>query len=172
MSTNTGRFNRVTRLGSSLTNESGATTLEFTFFITSFLIILFFFIELCRVIFISAALDLAVAQSGRAASFDSNAAVNYTAVFKKSLAENSRLWPFLGNDDDIEIKPIKYCVDVQQLIDDTCSSTQSPSGSVLAIYSIQYAYSPVLAKLLLMSNFNNSMLKREVIYVQQYELVQ
>lgn len=171
MSMNTGRFNQLTKLGSCLTKESGATTIEFTFFITSFLIILFFFIELCRVIFISSALDLAVAQSGRAASFDSNAAVNYATVFKKSLAENSKLWPFLGNDNDIEIKPIKYCLDVQQLIDNTCSSTQSPSGSALAIYSIRYAYSPVLAKLLLMSNFNNSMLNREVIYVQQYELV-
>lgn len=171
----TGSYNYFRRVGLKvrdyLSNNSGATTLEFTFFITSFLVMLFFFLELCRVIFISAALDLAVAESGRAASFDSQASVNYRDSFTNSLKKNSSLWPYLGNDNDITIKDVRYCLDVEQLVNNTCSAAQTPKGSTLAIYSIEYNYNPVLANVFMMDTFKKSMLQRDVVYVQQYELV-
>jgi tight adherence protein E len=152
-------------------SDSGAISLEFALLIGPFLLLVFLFLEICRVIFISAALDLAVAESGRSASFDSSTATNYRASFIHSLENNSQLWPWLGNSDDIDIEDVLYCRNVEELVANSCCASTPASGAKLAVYSIKYHYNPVLAQLFLLSSFKASLLSRKVVYVQHYELV-
>ncbi|KGA48793.1 putative tight adherance operon protein [Yersinia frederiksenii] len=151
-------------------SDSGAISLEFALLIGPFLLLVFLFLEICRVIFISAALDLAVAESGREASFDSRASINYRTSFIHSLENNSQLWPWLGNSDAITIEDVLYCRTVEELVANNCLASTPASGAKLAVYSIKYQYSPVLAQLFFLSSFKDSLLSRKVVYVQHYEL--
>ncbi|MDA5483270.1 TadE/TadG family type IV pilus assembly protein [Yersinia intermedia] len=151
-------------------SDSGATSLEFALLIGPFLLLIFLFLEICRVIFISAALDLAVAESGREASFDSRSSVNYRTSFIHSLEKNSQLWPWLGSSDAIIIGDVLYCRTVDELVASNCRASTAASGAKLAIYSIKYQYNPVLTQLFFLSSFKDSLLSRKVVYVQHYEL--
>lgn len=154
----------------SIKDERGAITLEFTLLISFFLILTFYFIELCRIIFLSAAIDLAVAEAGRSASFDGSSVGNYKRSFISSLNENIRLWPFLSSNDTIDVDNVLYCGTVSDLVNDACSETWSSGSAKIAVYRVRYSYHPVLTSLIFLDNFSVSMLSRTVAYVQYYDL--
>lgn len=151
-------------------DEKGAITLEFSLLVSLFVSLTFFFIELCRIIFLSSALDLAVTEAGRSASFDSRSVGNYKQSFIASLNNNIKLWSFIGSDDAIDVDDVLYCADVSELVNGTCHVSWDSGSAKIALYRVKYRYNPTLSSLLLLDNFSKTMLSRSVAYVQYYDL--
>ncbi|WP_080660659.1 TadE/TadG family type IV pilus assembly protein [Serratia fonticola] len=143
--------------------EQGAVAVEISLIFFPFIFIILFMFEICRVIYISSALDLAVAEASRYAAISQISEVGYQKVFIDKLNKDIPLMPLLTADKNIYVN-VNYCSTIEDVIINNCDSISNEKP--LAIYTVGYNYT------LLFDTFEmatlNSYLQRSVIYVQEY----
>lgn len=146
-------------------NNDGSATIEFSLVLIPFLSSLLFIMELCRVMYLSAAIDLVVAESGRYVSLEPSV-TDYTGRFNRMLNDNIVLWPLLSSGQPVYVS-VYHCEKVLDLIDKggRCSSDDTSSKKVLAVYSIAYKYKPLF--FIFSKGHFDSLLSRDVIFVQE-----
>ena len=156
----------------SVSREQGSITLEFSFIFIVFVFLVFLIFEVCRYLYISASVDLTLAEAARITSRTENNA-DYSALFTRNVKEQSALLSMFIDPRDFTLK-ITYCSSVSRAMTGNCSTGNS-SKFPLAVYSASYRYQPLLFAFdnnssvkQLLTSLNNS-LNRRLVYVQEYE---
>ncbi|VTR57431.1 Flp pilus assembly protein TadG [Serratia fonticola] len=113
--------------------EQGAVAVEISLIFFPFIFIILFMFEICRVIYISSALDLAVAEASRYAAISQISEVGYQKVFIDKLNKDIPLMPLLTADKNIYVN-VNYCSTIEDVIINNCDSISNEKTSCY-IYS-------------------------------------
>lgn len=148
-------------------DRTGAATIEFALTVIIFIFLVFFVAEMARMAYISSALDLAISESAKdAKNAKGSQSTDYQARFNERLLnQGGSLWGFVSQSDVTEVS-ITYSDSLQAMIDNGGQSGSAENQS-LARYQVQYRYHPMFFPF--PKDWANSLFKREVIFVQEYE---
>lgn len=147
-------------------SSSGNAALEFSLLFIPFVMAFLFLAELCRVIYISSALDLILAESSYSTSLRQPGS-DYSAYFKKAFNERLAVWPLLTKNIVMHVST-QYCYGITALIKNGkhCSSTHSV-GMPLALYHVNVGYQPLFFQ------FPTLMVeqrwRRKIVFVQEFQ---
>ncbi|WP_367272951.1 TadE/TadG family type IV pilus assembly protein [Candidatus Symbiopectobacterium sp.] len=147
-------------------SSSGSSALEFSLLFIPFVMAFLFLAELCRVVYISSALDLILAESSYRTSLrqpDSD----YHAYFTKALKKRLGVWPLFSRNIEVHVSA-RYCDDVTALIENVkyCSSIHA-TGKPLALYHVNINYQPLF--FLFPTVMVEQQWKRKVAFVQEFQ---
>lgn len=150
------------------TKQNGIISIEFVAAVPILFILLLFFLEMCRMISLCAAIDLALAESGRYTARASISDRQYRQQFMQDLRNrtNSLFNYFLPSaydgDKGINVN-VTYCASLQDIINNNCNDNRTLK---LAIYNINYDYKPLF--LSLPNSIKNKIsFHRKIVYVQE-----
>ncbi|UHO32184.1 pilus assembly protein [Citrobacter rodentium NBRC 105723 = DSM 16636] len=146
-------------------DERGAVAVELALVFFPLMFMIFLLFELCRVTYISSALNLATAEASRYAAVAKISDKDYERIFREKLQNDVPLWPSLTKDTNLTIS-VKYCDTLNDIITDNCDS-QSYEQKPLAVYHVGYAYSSIVP--FVPDLITESYLQRTTIYVQEYQ---
>ena len=144
--------------------DRGATAVEFSLVFIPFFASLLFIAEMCRVVYISSAIDLILAESAQMASL-TTAAENYEPYFNAELNRRMKTWPLLSRNLET-VMTIRYCSGIEQAIAEQCSASNR-EGSPLALYHVQTAYQPMF--FIFPTPLLNGELSRTVLLIQEFQ---
>ncbi|AKJ41127.1 TadE/TadG family type IV pilus assembly protein [Pragia fontium] len=147
-------------------HREGVASIEFAMAFFGFFVMILFVAEIARLSYMSAVVDLAVSEAAKEAKnakqADSSA---YQARFQTRLvSEGGRLWRFLSKEDAIKIQ-VNFANSISDLLSNNYSA--SAKNSPLARYHLQYDYHPMFFPF--PGVWADTLLNREVIFVQEYE---
>ncbi|MDC5707543.1 pilus assembly protein [Vibrio europaeus] len=167
-----------------LRKQRGVASIEFGLGFMAFFLMIMLWAEMGYLAYVSSANDLAIAEASRSAKTTNMAAsrgsqqTQFMTEFKRIIREQAGV---LGNiiDPDRYKLTVHYFASIEELgqhngaIDDTCSQNESqseaecgnPTDSALAIYRVEYDYTPMLAFFMQ----GSSSLTREVVVIQEFE---
>ncbi len=140
--------------------QRGAVMIEFVMTSLVFLLMLFLLMEVARLSYISAVLNLSITEAAKSAknSQNINGEAAYNAVFKHNLAaaqqSQNRLWNFLAEEHTLRTT-VTFIGTRVGLADNQ-----------LARYKLEYPYEPKFFPL--PANWVAKLLKKEVIFVQEH----
>lgn len=144
--------------------EKGSVAVEISLIFIPLIFIILLIFELCRIVYISSSLDLAVAEASRYAAISTMTEENYQTVFYDKLNKDIPLWPLLTKDENIYVD-VNYCSTINDIIADNCNNIADQKS--LAIYKVGYNYTLLFS--ILPTGSLNSYLQRTVVYVQEYQ---
>lgn len=144
--------------------EKGAISVEISLIFIPLIFIILLIFELCRIVYISSALDLAVAEASRYAAISTMTEEDYQAVFYSKLNKDIPLWPLLTRDENLYID-VSYYNTINDVITNNCDKNAEQKS--LALYNVGYNYTLLFSFMPTASL--NSYLKRTVVYVQEYQ---
>lgn len=149
-----------------LSSNAGSSAVEFSLVFIPFFMAMLFLAELCRIVFISSALDFILTESGYRASLRSPGS-DCNAFFTKALNERLDVWPLFTKKITLGLS-ILYCDDVTALVDNSkrCSSTNA-TGKPLALYNVSVNYQPLFFTF--PPSVIESRLNRKVAFVQEFQ---
>lgn len=149
-----------------LLGERGVVAIEFAMVFLPFILSILFIAEMCRVVYLSSALDLILAESGQVASI-SLAPENYKKYFTKELNERMEHWPLLSRSVDVDLS-ILYCDSIATIVHDTggCSLT-SALNKPLALYKVSIDYQPLF--FIFPRDITVRELSRRIAFVQEFQ---
>ncbi|OOF54425.1 protein TadE [Rodentibacter genomosp. 2] len=175
-----------------LSNIKGISTVEFSFTVAFYFLVVTLILEFCRLTIVTSYWDLAIAESVRIAKNENaNSMGNYEEVFRKALEEQRKLQGestigYLAqvqkSDFDISVKYVdcdagRSCVSA--LLDEKFRQPKigkdgeliSPNGrdATLARYSLSYDYEFLVLLPFFPKSWTKSLLNREFVVVQEYE---
>ncbi|RWR03299.1 pilus assembly protein TadE [[Pantoea] beijingensis] len=158
------------RLSKNFTQDQrGVATVEFALLAVVFFMILFFTAEISRVAYVSSVIDLALSESAKSAknehAISKDGTTDSSRFQQRLLQDGGRLWGFLRNNDMVNIE-ITYADSVAEMI---ASGGHQGNGTnqALARYHLIYQYKAMFFPF--PKSWVNSLLNREVIFVQEYE---
>lgn len=150
------------------TKQNGIISIEFVAAVPILIILLLFFLEMCRMISLCAAIDLALAESGRYTARASITDRQYKQQFiwdlqnRKTSLFNYFLPSAYDSNKGIDVN-VTYCATLQDIIKNNCNDN---STLKLAIYNINYNYKPLF--LSLPNSIKNKIsFHRKIVYVQE-----
>ncbi|TDQ57631.1 tight adherence protein E [Mesocricetibacter intestinalis] len=166
-----------------LRQPQGVSTVEFTLTIGIFFTVVFIIFELSRFAVISAYWDLAVTESVRMVKNQRAPNNDYAALFEKTLLEQRRnlengTIALLGEKRNSLKVDVKYADTVADLANENFRQPRivkgqqvPPSGrnASLALYTLEYGYSPLIPLPFLPRSWTNHLLERKIVMVQEYE---
>lgn len=146
--------------------REGVAAIEFSMAFFGFFIMVMFVAEIVRLAYISSAVDLAVSESAKEAkNAQLQSASNYETRFRSRMTnEGGRLWRFLANSQSVQVQ-VQFANSVTDLLNDNYSAVSD--NRPLARYQVAYDYKPMFFPFPGM--WAKTLLKREVIFVQEYE---
>ncbi|MCL6268520.1 pilus assembly protein [Sansalvadorimonas sp. 2012CJ34-2] len=152
--------------------ERGVVAIEFAIGALAFFMMIFYWIEVSYMGFVSATVDFSVAEASRVArtaEYD-----DYRQIFRKTIKGADSVWSSLIDESKFDVD-VRYFKDIGSLngcdTDFTagaCDGAGSPENQPLAVYRVSYPYQPIFAQLLF-ENTGAMNISREVITVQEYE---
>lgn len=147
-------------------SNSGSTTIELSLIFIPFIMAMLFLVELCRVVYISSALDLILAESGYRTSLRSSES-DYKAFFTKELNNRLEAWPLFSKKIKLNFS-MRYCDNVGTLVDNNshCSSTNSVRKP-LVLYNVSVNYLPLF--FIFPHNVIDRQLNKKAVFVQEYQ---
>lgn len=166
---NNGFFSRTKKI---FAKEQGSVVVEFSFIFPIFIFLVVFVFEICRYLFISAAIDATLSSAARTSSSQASSVVNYNVIFRNIIRKESALWGgFI--DPSLLSTSVRFCSTVDLAILGSCSSSNS-TDRILAYYKVEYNYQPYLFNGAIPGTEDliaalRSSLSRQMIYVQEYE---
>lgn len=174
MSKKTGNVSLMPEMNSMLlglrNKQRGALSIEFAFVVIAIITIFFFVVEMCRIIYISSAMDVSVSEASRYSSMENGQSVNYSEIFGERLNKDVPLWPLLTSSNRLSVE-VAYCNTIQDATyyvsgvnRNGCNSVDS--NTPLAIYTVTYNYELIFPT---MFSVLQKALVRNVIYVQEYQ---
>lgn len=150
------------------TKQNGTISIEFVATVPILIILILFFLEMCRMISLCAAIDLALAESGRYTARASISDHQYKQQFISDLKKrNKSLFNYFlpsayDGDKGIDVN-VTYCASLQDIINNNCNDN---STLKLAIYNINYNYKPLF--LSLPNSIKNKIsFHRKIVYIQE-----
>ncbi|EBS6151965.1 pilus assembly protein [Salmonella enterica subsp. enterica serovar Chester] len=148
-----------------ISSNSGAASIEFSLILIPFLASILFIMELCRIMYLTAAIDLVLAESGRYISLEPSV-IDYAQNFNKMLNDNIVLWPLLASGQSVDVS-VYHCEKVSDLsnIASSCTMDDTTGKKILAMYSVNYQYKPLF--FIFSAGFFDSLLSRKLIYIQE-----
>ncbi|QCT20894.1 pilus assembly protein [Jejubacter calystegiae] len=148
-------------------DQTGVASIEFSLSIIAFVILLFFIAEIARMSYISAVLDLALSEASKSAKNASTFDSSYQTRFRQRFVSNGgHLWDFLTKNNEVELR-VYFSDSVGDMIRNGGSSSANSRNMALARYQVHYRYQPMFFPF--PGFWANSLLYREVIFVQEYE---
>lgn len=149
-----------------LLGERGVVAVEFAMVFLPFILSILFIAEMCRVVYLSSALDLILAESGQVASI-SAAPENYKRYFAKELNDRMEHWPLLSRSVDIDLS-ILYCDSIATVVHNLsgCSSSNA-LNKPLALYQVSIDYQPLF--FIFPREFTIPELSRSITFVQEFQ---
>ena len=153
--------------------QAGTVAIETAIGMFFFLILVFFWCEVSYMGYVSATLDYAIAEAGRAAR--TTPSIDYRTVFRQTLRNKSSLWAPVIQMNKLTLKTFYYD-SIKDLVTEHCpkgkktfcrAKTKSKNAAI-AIYQIQYPYQPFFATLF-SRNALRTTLSREIIAIQEHE---
>ncbi len=146
-------------------DNSGAASVEFSVVLIPFLASLLFIMELCRILYLTAAVDLVLAESARYISLEPSS-TDYSLSFNQMLNDNIVLWPLLASDQPVNVS-VSHCEKITDLRNMAikCTTDDVDGKKVLAVYSLTYHYKPLF--FLFSYGKFDSLLSRKVVFIQE-----
>ncbi|AMO55932.1 TadE/TadG family type IV pilus assembly protein [Endozoicomonas montiporae] len=153
--------------------QQGVVAIETALGLFGFLLMIFYWMEVSYMGFVSALMDYTVSEVSREAR-TGNHQGNYQAVVERAVFNSTdSLWMQFLDTSKITVS-VRFFKGVDQLAEDDCElvAGDCPSGaprwSPIAVYQVSYPYQPL--SFALFSEPNHSMrISREVIAIQEYE---
>lgn len=147
-------------------SSMGSTAIEFSFIFIPFIMAMLFFTELCRIVYISSALDLILAESGYRASLNTSKS-GYKEIFFDDLHDRLVEWPLFSKGITLNLSML-HCDSVTMLVDERgkCSST-NVKGKPLALYNVNVNYQPLF--FMFPIKMVERKLSRKVVFVQEFQ---
>lgn len=152
--------------------QRGVVSIEVALGLLSFLMMIFYWMEVSYMGFVSAVVDYTVTEVSREARTGDHKG-QYSDVVNRLINEGTdSLWVHFLDTSKITVS-VRYFSGVQQLEDDDCRSAADVclSGearwSPIAVYQVSYPYQPLVLSLLL--DTDAVRISREVIAIQEYE---
>lgn len=162
----------IRRLKQSVSGEHGSISLEFSFIFVVFIFFIFLIFEVCRYMYITASVDLTLAEAARISSRTENI-TDYNALFSQNVKEQSALLSMFITPEDFTLK-VMYCSSISHAMTGNCT-TGNGGKYPLAVYIAGYRYRPLLFSFdsadstnKLVASLNNP-LTRRLVYVQEYQ---
>lgn len=148
--------------------HKGVATVEFALVMIPFFMLVLFTMELSRVIYLYATIDLSLSEASQRSAYSGSrdTSTDYVQAFKAAFKDNVQKAPLLTDSDTADIT-IQYCTDIEQIINDGCSSDAASRNRPLAVYSVVYHYEPVF--FIFPEKMVKKSLTRNLVYVQEYE---
>lgn len=146
-------------------SNKGTASIEFSLVLIPFLVSILFIMELCRVMYLTAAIDLALAESARYTSLEPSV-THYEQNFNKMLNDNIVLWPLLSSGQSVDAT-VRHCEKISDLRNtaSNCTIDDASRKKMLAIYSLTYHYKPLF--FIFNDGHFDSLFTRKVIYIQE-----
>lgn len=146
--------------------QQGVATIEFSLTVIVFIFMVLFVAETARLAYVSSVIDLAVSEAAKEAkNAPSGLDGGYRGRFEKRLtAQGGALWGFLTQADAVDIT-IAFAQSIDSMI--TTGGSSHFTKRPLARYKLAYRYHPMFFPF--PGFWANSLLTREVIFVQEYE---
>ena len=153
--------------------QKGVVAIETALGLFSFLLMIFFWMEVSYMGFVSALMDYSVTEAGRSAK--ASPSDNYNTLFKNIVRDADSLWGSFVDVNTIEFET-KYYQTVGALADETCeddgetpfcNATEEVENSPIAVYRVSYPYQPLFLSLFV--DTDEMTISREVITIQEYE---
>lgn len=145
---------------------TGSVAIEFSMVFIPFIISILFIAELCRVVYLSSALDLMLAESGHVASITTSPE-KYNTYFTEELNKRMTRWPLISRPAVVSVS-ILYCDNLSYLATEQnrCSTTISVDKP-LALYQLTVNYQPLF--FIFPRTMTERELKRRVVFVQEFQ---
>ncbi|HHG8774040.1 TPA: TadE/TadG family type IV pilus assembly protein [Raoultella planticola] len=144
--------------------EQGVAAIEFSMVFIPFIISILFIAEMCRVVFISSALDLIIAESGHIAAI-TRVPENYQHYFNDEINKRMADWPLISRDVHVELS-VAWCDDISAVIRHACTATDARSKP-LAFYQVTTDYQPLFFFFPSQSIIRE--LSRKILLVQEFQ---
>ena len=162
---------------SSPKNQKGSMVVETAMGMVGFLMMIFYWVEVSYMGFVSSLVDYAVAEASREAR--TGPSDDYLVEFKKILDDTDSIWAQFMKAENFNPPKTYYYKSVNALTAENCdgsdsdcipelNSTEKPLNSPIAVYQVSYRYQPLSASLFLDPDTALN-ISREVITVQEYE---
>lgn len=145
--------------------QRGVVAIETALGMFAFLLMIFYWMEVSYMGFVSALVDYSVTEAGRSAKASER--VDYKKIFEAAIKNTNSLWGSFIDVDDLGVET-KYCKTVDDLAREACNGAKTKSP--IAIYRVSYDYQPLFLSLFMGQKEANAMkISREVITIQEYE---
>ncbi|MGY3570028.1 TadE/TadG family type IV pilus assembly protein [Vibrio paucivorans] len=168
------RINRYTQARTkrpSRRKQKGLATIEFVMGFMAFWLMCMAWVEMSYLSYVSAIGDLSVSEAARQAKKSEQ---NYQQVFHNTIHDSDSLWTSLVSESNFRLS-VQFLKDIEALkaYEEACEGDEDqpvvacgePFQSAIAIYRVQYDFSPIFTYFL----DTSSLLTREVIVIQEYE---
>jgi tight adherence protein E len=148
-------------------DRTATASIEFALTIIFFVFTVFFIAEVGRLAYVSSVIDLAVSEAAKdAKNVPSSTSGDYRTRFEdRMLRQTGALWRFLTNSDAVEIS-MGYASSIDEM-NNSGGSSGNYRNQPIARYQVKYRYEPMF--FLFPGFWADSLLNREVIFVQEYE---
>lgn len=148
-------------------DRSATASIEFSLTVIFFILTIFFIAEVGRLAYVSSVIDLAVSEAAKdAKNVPSSTNGDYRARFEnRMLRQTGALWRFLTNSDAVDIS-MGYAGSIEEM-NNSGGSSGNYRNQPIARYQVKYRYEPMF--FLFPGFWADSLLNREVIFVQEYE---
>ena len=147
-----------------LRGEDGVVAIEFSMVFIPFIISVLFIIEMSRVVFVSSAMDLIIAESGHLASI-TRAPEKYQLYFNEEINKRMTSWPLISSDVKVKVSVV-WCADLAEIIKNNCNATDARNRP-LAMYGVVTDYQPLFLFFPIKSIVHE--LSRKVLFVQEFQ---
>ncbi len=117
-----------------ISETRAVTAIEFSVVFIPFFASILFIAEMCRVSYISSAVDLILAESAQSAAQSQG---NFQNFFNRELAGRINRWPLFGKDVEVTVA-VNFCRNISEVLAGTCSGS---ANNPLALYSVNVKYS-------------------------------
>ncbi|MGY0217812.1 TadE/TadG family type IV pilus assembly protein [Endozoicomonadaceae bacterium StTr2] len=149
--------------------QRGATAVETALGMLAFLLMIFYWIEVSYMGFVSGLVDMAVSEASRdARTVPSH---QYHTIFNNVLRSSNSIWSDFVDPGEFSLQT-RYYKSVQAITAEDCEKdnpTCNPQQNApIAVYSVSYPYQPILGSLIAGPDFSMD-ITREVITIQEYE---
>ncbi|EKA2346743.1 pilus assembly protein [Salmonella enterica subsp. enterica serovar Newport] len=146
-------------------SNNGTASIEFSLVLIPFLASVLFILELCRIMYLTAAIDLVLAESAHYTSLEPSV-TDYELSFNKMLNDNIVLWPLLASGQSVDAT-VLHCDKISDLVNtaSSCTIDDTAGSKILALYSLKYHYKPLF--FIFSDGHFDSLFTRKIIYIQE-----
>ncbi|MCL6271463.1 pilus assembly protein [Sansalvadorimonas sp. 2012CJ34-2] len=166
----------MVRKRQSKSGQRGVVAIEFAIGVFAFLMMIFYWMEVSYMGFVSAMVDYAVSESSRVARTTRSEDADYGVIFKHIIDKNDSVWgQFIDADDFVlrtnyfsSVSDIVSCSNSLGTAACTGASATPTSDMPIAIYNVSYPYRPLFATLFF-DQIGAVTIRREAITIQEFE---
>ena len=145
--------------------QKGVVAIETALGLLAFLMMIFYWMEVSYMGFVSSLMDYASAEGSRAARTSELEEGDYQKLFEDIIKDSGSIWGQFVDADDIKVSTY-FCESVEQAASLDCN--EDGSNYPIAVYQLTYYYQPLLTSLFFKPG-ETMAISREAFAIQEYE---